>query len=113
MGKNKGKVVKVWKSIDIRKLDKLLEEYKDMKYKEESFSEFVEGTKDNNEYVWDLTDSIGVVSKGDFERTFTKEFIEKHFEDLAELWFKGLNSQVDLGIILGCIKEEAESRDDK
>jgi hypothetical protein len=94
------------KMIDLDKLNELLEDYKQYKHKEESFEEFIEVNTDNGEPVWNWVDSVGIVMKGDFENAFKDDFIEKNFEDLAYAWFNGLNSQVDFGILLSCLKDE-------
>ena len=103
----------MWKSIDLKKIDELLKEYKDFGFEDETFCKFIERTSDDNIPVWDLTDSIGVVTKQDFENNFSKEYIEENFEDLASEWFKGLNAQVDYGIVLECIEEEINYKDKK
>jgi len=77
-----------------------------MKNKGESFSEFVENTKDDGVPVWDLTDSLGIVTPEDFENVFDKKTIEKNYDELTHLWFKGLNYMVDFGMLLDCVKEE-------
>lgn len=105
------KQIKMWKSIDISKLDELLENYNRMKNEGKTFSKFIEVSglvKDDGLNIpdWDWVDSIGVVTPEDFGGAFDKEFVEEHFEELADLWFKGINSQVDFGIVLECIKEE-------
>ena len=106
----------MWNSIDIIKLDRLLGDYEGYKAKVEEVNVrakkrlelkpflmwLVENAKDDI----DLTDSIGVVEKGDFENKFDKKFVEENFEDLASLWFKGLNSQADFGIVLDCMEDD-------
>jgi len=91
----------MWKSIDIKKLDILLLEY-NKSFKQKSFSEFLEEKEDEI----DITDSIGIVTKGDFENNFSKEFIEEHFENLVSAWFRGLNAQVDFGVLEEVVKDE-------
>jgi hypothetical protein len=92
--------------IELNKLNKLLDDYKHRHKKDETFEEFIDVNTDNGEPVWNLVDSIGIVMKGDFENAFKDDFIEKNFEDLAYAWFNGLNSQVDFGILLSCLKNE-------
>lgn len=96
----------MWKSVDLTKIDKLLEEYKDYKHSGESFSSFIETTNDDEIPVWDWTDSIGIVTHGDFENHFSGKYIEKNFEKLANMWFSCSNSQIDWGITLDSIKDE-------
>ncbi len=91
----------MWKSIDIKKLDTLLEEY-NKSNKSKSFSEFLETKEDEI----DIIDSVGVVTKGDFENNFDKDFIDEHFDDLAHNWFNNVNSQVDFGVTESDIKDE-------
>ena len=96
----------MWKAIDLEKINTLLNEYKDFGMGGETFSKFIERTSDNGIPVWDYVDSIGVITPQDFENNFDKDFIEKNFEDLANLWFNGLNAQIDLGIVLSCVEDE-------
>jgi len=93
----------MWKAIDTKKLNRLLELYNKSR-KSKSFEKFVESHEDDIDFV----DSVGVVTKGDFENNFDKDFIEEHFEDLIRAWFNGISSQVDFGIIEGCVKDEFE-----
>ena len=101
----------MWKSIDVNKLDKLLEEYREFGHEKEGemFSDFIKSTTDDEFPVWDYTDSIGIVTPEDFKKDFSMDFIEHHFEELANLWYKGLNTQVDFGILLECVKDEAQN----
>jgi hypothetical protein len=92
--------------VETCKLNKLLDEFKEYGFEDESFQTFVERTKNNGEYITELVNSIGFVTKEDFENTFSKDFINEKFEKLRHSWFKGLNSQVDFGILLECLKEE-------
>ena len=85
----------MWKSINISELNKLHHEFDSRRLANEKFDEFVERVGD-----WDTTDSIGIVTPEDFEGRFEKKEIEKDFEEFAELWFKGINSQVDFGMTL-------------
>lgn len=96
----------MWKAIDLRKLDDLLREFLDYRHGGEKLSDFVESTIDGGFPAWDLVDSIGVVTPEDFGNDFDKEFIEQNFYDLASDWFKGLNGQVDFGILRNVIKEQ-------
>lgn len=94
------------KVIDLDKLNELLKEYKDFKLKDESFSEFVENTKDDDIPVWDWVDSVGVVTPEDFEMYFSKDYIKKNFKELANLWFKALSAQIDFSIVLENVRDE-------
>lgn len=91
----------MWKAIDIDKLDNLLKDFNNSNNK--SFSKFVEEKDD-----FDWVDSVGVVTPEDFENDFSKEFIKKNFKDLAGFWFAGLNSQVDFGVVLDCVKDNMQ-----
>jgi len=93
----------MWRSIDLTKLDKLLEEFKDYGSEGESFSSFIETTKDDETPVWNWVDSVGVVTPQDFEGKYGEDFIEDNFQGLANQWFNNLNSQVDFGSVLECI----------
>jgi len=96
------------KMIETGKLDELLAEYIKSRKQDRNikFSEYVEALLDETgEPIAELVDSVGIVKKADFEGAFQKPFIDEHFENLAEAWFKGLNSQVDFGIVLDCVKD--------
>lgn len=93
----------VWDSIDIRKIDDLLKEFEKASIvKELRFEEWV---KKNHPDEIDVTDSVGVVTEGDFENNYSKKFITENFDRLGDLWFKGLNAQVDFGIVSNCAKD--------
>ena len=95
----------MWTSIDITKLNRMLKLYNNSdKMKFKNFEKFVESHEDD----LDITDSVGVVTKGDFENNFDKDFIEENFDDLAYAWFRGLSGQADFGILGDVIKEEFE-----
>ena len=96
----------MWKAIDLKKIDDLHDEFHSLRLEDETFSKFIERTTDDEIPVWDWVDSIGVVTPQDFENNFDKKFIENNFEDLADLWFKGLNAQVDFGVVLECVEDE-------
>lgn len=98
----------MWKAIDVTKIERLLDKY-NKSDKSIPFGEFVEDQEDE----WDWVDSVGVVTKGDFSEAFKDKFIEENFEDLAHLWFKGLNAQVDFGIVLDCVKDEIGDEEDE
>ena len=98
------------KSIDLRKIDNLFHEFIKTKNKKESFSEFIEKTNDNGKPAWDLVDSIGIVSPEEFKDQFEEKFIKEYFCDLAADWFKGIYSQIDLGIVLNRISEKWTDR---
>lgn len=100
----------MWKAIDLKKLNDLYLDYPKDKLSGETFSEFVEGRVINDSPIWDWVDSIGVVTPEDFENNFKHKFIQKNFEELANLWFNGLNGQIDFGIAGDCVKDEMESR---
>jgi len=87
--------------IELEKLDDLYKEFQDMGYGDEKFSDFVKETTDNGEPVWTLMSWSGAV---------TKEFIEENFEELAHTWFKGLEAQMDFGVLLECVREEFDSK---
>lgn len=59
----------------------------------------------------EIYDHIGTVTKGDFELYFKEDFIEKNFQELAHAWFRGMEAQVDFGIILDCIKDMPEFKE--
>jgi len=97
---------KMWKAIDLKKIDDLLIEYGDFKSDNEIFSKFIERTTDDEIPVWDYVGSIGVITPQDFENNFDKDFIERNFEDLAHFWFKGIDAQVDYGMVLECVEDK-------
>ncbi len=103
----------MWKAIDLTKIDELLLNHKEYGSEGETFSKFIERTSDDEIPVWDWVDSVGVVTKEDFENRFEKQFIEEHFEELANCWFDGLNGQIDFGIILENVKDEFNSRNEE
>lgn len=54
----------------------------------------------------EIYDHIGTVTKADFLNDFKKKFVDENFEELAHSWFRGMESQVDFGIILEVIKDQ-------
>ena len=103
----------MWKAIDLTKIDTLLKEFEDYKSDSESFSSFIENTRDDEIPIWDWVDSIGVITPRDFESNFEEDFIKEHFEELAKFWFNGLQAQIDFGIVSDCVKDEMGEKNGK
>jgi len=99
--------------IELGKIDELLKDYQTMRNRGESFSEFIRVSKDadTEEYDWNWVDSVGIITKGDFAYDFDVEFLEENFDDMAHDWFKGMEGQVDFGILLECVKEEWKTKE--
>jgi len=91
--------------IEVDELNKLLEEFKRKSKKRESFEKFITRTKADDDRIVQWVDDIGILTKGDFENYYSKDFIEKNFDDLAHAWFNGLQGQIDFGMVLECVKD--------
>jgi len=98
----------MWKSIDLNKIDDLLNDYKEFGAEGLSFSEYILKRNNKGEFkVWDMTDSVGIVTQGDFMDSYKEDYIEDNFEKLAELWFSVLNHHInDWSLVLLGVTEE-------
>ena len=92
--------------IELNNLDQMQEEYNKWKKPKESFRDYLLRKHNDNDWIVEWFDSVGIVSKGDFENHFKKKYIEDNFESLGESWFKGLSTQVDFGEVLNFLQDE-------
>ena len=98
--------------IEVEKVNELLEDYNKHKFKDETFSKFIERTKDNGMPVADWFDCCGCVTPEDFETMFKTKFIQDHFHELGEIWFEMVIAQIDFGFVIQNVADAMGDRED-